>query len=288
MDVFLSEPVVIREKLSVAHNAATMRWYVETAFCGRVANLTHRVDILVAAQWTNSHNVRIRIRPLLRAAGSFVRVISLNVGRPRRVETGGGSVVTSIWKSPVEGKVPVIGHNIQGDRQSDLRVHGGPYKAIYLYPFEHYEYWSRELPGFELTYGGFGENLTTQGFTEDRVHIGDQFRVGSAILKITQPRMPCFKLGIRFGRADMVRRFWASGRSGIYFSVVEEGEIEAGDSIEQVASDPNGVSIADVVRLFKREVRDEGLLNRALKSPLRGSWKKDIQSRLLEEELEES
>jgi MOSC domain-containing protein YiiM len=215
-----------------------------------------------------------------------MRVLSVNVGGPRRVKTTAGPVLTSIWKSPVQGKIPLVGHNLNGDRQSDLRVHGGPYKAVYLYPFEHYEYWSRELPGFGLTYGAFGENLTTEGFTEDGVHIGDQFRIGSAVVQITQPRMPCYKLAIRFGRPDMVKRFWKSGRSGVYFSVIGEGEIEAGDSIEPLVSDPNGVSIGDVVRLFKGELDDDDLFGRMLKSPLRGSWKNDIQSRLVEEEMQ--
>jgi len=213
-----------------------------------------------------------------------MRVLSVNVGGPRQVETRAGIVLTSIWKTPVQRKVALIGHNLLGDRQSDLRVHGGPYKAVYLYPFEHYEYWSRQLPGFDLPHGAFGENLTTEGLSEDDVHIGDHLRIGSAIVQVTQPRMPCYKLGIRFGRADMVKRFWASGRSGVYFSVVQEGELEAGDTIEPVSSDPNRVSVGDVVRLFQGELLDDDLLQRVLKSPLMGSWKNDIQSGLLETE----
>lgn len=216
-----------------------------------------------------------------------MRVLSINVGLPRLVETRAGAVLTSIFKSPLEGKVALRGHNLQGDRQSDLRVHGGPYKAVYLYPFEHYAYWKQELPDAELPYGAFGENLTTEGISEDAVHIGDQFRIGSAIVQVTQPRMPCYKLAIRFGRADMVKRFWAGGRAGVYFSVVEEGEMEAGDRIELVASDANHVSVGDVVRLFKREKTDDDLLQRVLKSPLFGSWKKDILSGILEGEAAE-
>jgi MOSC domain-containing protein YiiM len=211
-------------------------------------------------------------------------VLSINVGGPRRIETRAGIVVTSIFKTPVEGRVVLAGYNLEGDRQSDLRVHGGPYKAVYLYPFEHYAYWKQELRDADLPYGAFGENLTTDGLIEDEIHIGDQVRIGSAILQVTQPRMPCYKLALRFGRADMVKRFWASGRSGIYFSVVEEGELEPGDRVEVVARDPNHVSVRDVVRLFKREVEDEELMERVLKVPLHGSWKRDIQSGLLEEE----
>jgi MOSC domain-containing protein YiiM len=213
----------------------------------------------------------------------MMRVLSVNVGSPRKVETRAGAVLTSIFKSPVQGKTALVGYNLQGDRQSDLRVHGGPYKAVYLYPFEHYAYWRRELPDSDLRYGAFGENLTTEGLTEDDIHIGDHVRIGSAVLQVTQPRMPCYKLGIRFGRADMVKRFWASGRSGVYFSVVHEGELESGDSIEIVASDPNHVRVGDVVRLFKGELVDNEFLQRVVKSPLRGSWKKDIQSAFFDE-----
>lgn len=211
-------------------------------------------------------------------------MLSINVGGPRQVNTRAGIVLTSIFKTPVEGKVRLVEHNIAGDRQSDLRVHGGPYKAVYLYPFEHYAYWQQQLPDADLPYGAFGENLTTEGLTEDVVHIGDRVRIGSAVLQVTQPRMPCYKLALRFGRADMVRRFWASGRSGIYFSVVEEGELESGDRIEVIATNPNRVSVRDVVRLFKREIEDDDLLERVLKVPLYGSWKRDIQSGLVEEE----
>jgi MOSC domain-containing protein YiiM len=215
---------------------------------------------------------------------STIRVLSLNVGGPRQVNTRAGIVLTSIFKVPVEGKVRLVEHNLAGDRQSDLRVHGGPCKAVYLYPFEHYAYWKQELPDADLPYGAFGENLTTEGVTEDALHIGDRVRIGSAVLQVTQPRMPCYKLALRFGRADMVKRFWASGRSGIYFSIVEEGELASGDRIEVVATDPHRVSVRDVVRLFKREVQDDELLERVLKVPLYGSWKRDIQAGLVEEE----
>jgi MOSC domain-containing protein YiiM len=207
------------------------------------------------------------------------RVVSVNVGTPREVNANGRKVLTSIFKSPVEGRAAVRRHNVEGDRQSDLKVHGGPYKAVYLYPFEHYAYWAEELPGMDLPFGVFGENLTTEGITEELAHIGDRFRFGSAVLQVTQPRMPCFKLGIRFGRADMVQRFWRSGRSGIYFSIVKEGELGRGDVIEQVAAGPEQVSVADVVRLYTGEARDTGLLERALRSPLTGSWKRDVQER---------
>ncbi len=210
-----------------------------------------------------------------------MRVLSVNVGAPRQVPAGNRIVLTSIYKVPVHGRVALRGYNLEGDRQSDLRVHGGPYKAVYLYASEHYAYWAEQLPGIDLPFGMFGENLTTQGIREDTVHIGDRFLMGSAILQIAQPRMPCFKLALRFNRGDMVKRFWNSGRSGIYLSVVQEGELGSGDPIEQVAADPERVSVADVVRLYKGEATDQDLFERALRSPLFGSWKQEIQSRRL-------
>lgn len=173
------------------------------------------------------------------------------------------------------------GYNIEGDRQSDLRVHGGPYKAIYGYASEHYDFWRRELPDADLAPGAFGENLTLAGLTEDGACIGDQYRVGSTVMQVTQPRMPCYKLNLRFGRSDMVKRFWQSNHSGIYFSAVEEGEIEAGDEIELVHREPDAIAVLDVVRLYKGEIHDSGVFERVLQSPLRGSWKKEIQERLL-------
>jgi MOSC domain-containing protein YiiM len=207
------------------------------------------------------------------------RVISVNVGEPRRVMAGDIPVITSIFKSPVHGRVAIRGYNLAGDRQADPTVHGGPNKAIYLYPSEHYSYWAGELPGMELPPGIFGENLTTAGLTEETARIGDRFRVGSAVLEVTQPRMPCYKLGIRFDRADMVKRFWQSGRSGIYFSVVEQGDVAAGDPIEQVGAGPEDVTVADVVRLFKGEENDVEKLRRALNAPLRGGWKQELEER---------
>lgn len=207
----------------------------------------------------------------------MMRVLSVNVGSPQQVQVRNTVVLTSIFKSPVAGRVAVRRHNIDGDRQSDLTVHGGPYKAVYCYPGEHYRLWSEELPDMDLQRGMFGENLTTEGLLEDAVYIGDQFRVGSAVLQVTQPRMPCFKLGIRFGRPDMVKKFWLSGRSGIYFSVVEEGDVAAGDLIEAVTHDPEGISVADVVRLYRGDEKSPELLDRALRAPLFGGWKQELQ-----------
>lgn len=208
-----------------------------------------------------------------------MRVLSVNVGMPKQVPAHPAPVLTSIFKSPLEGRVAVRRHNIDGDRQSDLTVHGGPNKAVYCYPSEHYTYWKEQLPDMNLPWGAFGENLTTEGLTEDAVSIGDRFRVGSSVLRVTQPRMPCFKLGIRFGRADMVKRFWQSGRSGIYFAVVEEGDVAAGDPIERIAGGPEEISVADVVRLYRGDEKSTDLLDRALRAPLSGSWKEELRER---------
>jgi len=207
------------------------------------------------------------------------RVLSVNVGMPRKLVAPGATVLTSIFKSPVEGRVAVRRYNLAGDQQSDLTVHGGPYKAVYSYSHEHYDYWSEQLSEGDLPYGAFGENLTTEGLTEDAVYIGDQFRVGTAVLQVTQPRMPCYKLGIRFGRADMVKRFWLSGRSGIYFSIVEEGDVAAGDVIERLLEGPERVSVSDVVRLYRGDETNAELLERALRAPLFGGWKEGLWER---------
>jgi MOSC domain-containing protein YiiM len=207
-----------------------------------------------------------------------MRLVSVNVGQPREVDTPRGIVLTSIFKSPVKGRVAVRGNNVAGDRQSDLTVHGGPNKAIYAYAWEHYTYWSGAL-GRQLTPGSFGENLTTEGLLETDVQIGAHYRVGSAVLRVTQPRMPCYKLALRFELPTMVKLFWKSGLSGIYFGVVEEGEIEAGDSIELLEGGAAGVTIADVVRVYKGEDRDGDLVERVLAAPLSGSWRQEILER---------
>jgi len=186
-----------------------------------------------------------------------------------------------MFKSPVEGRVALRRNNLEGDRQADLTVHGGPHKAVYLYPLEHYAYWAEQLPGEALPFGIFGENLTTAGLREKSVSIGDQFRIGSAVLQATQPRMPCYKLGIRFNRPDMVKRFWLRGRSGIYFSVVEEGELGTGDTIERVSSGPEPITVADVVRLFMGQEKNPEKLRQATRAPLYGGWKQELDARRL-------
>ncbi len=179
-----------------------------------------------------------------------MKVLSLNVGLPQRVPFHDREVTTSIFKSPVPGPLMLRRLNLDGDFQSDLEVHGGKNKALYAYPSEHYGYWREQLPDYEFSLGNFGENLTTEGLREQDACIGDVYRIGGATARVTQPRMPCYKLGIRFGRDDMVKRFLASGRSGIYFYVVEEGLVNVGDTIEKINAVPNGISIWDVNQAY--------------------------------------
>lgn len=212
-----------------------------------------------------------------------MNVLSVNVGLPREVDWRGKTVRTSIFKAPVSGRVRVTTLNVQGDQQSDLSVHGGTDKAIYAYPSEHYAFWRNELPGSELPWGAFGENLTIEGLLEDKVHIGDRFRVGSAEFAVTQPRMPCFKLGIRFNRPDMVKRFHRSGRSGFYLAVLRQGEIGAGDSLDLIARDDSLITVADVVGLYAADAANQDLLRRASElSALPESWREYFRERLWE------
>jgi MOSC domain-containing protein YiiM len=211
-----------------------------------------------------------------------VRLISVNTGLPRVVDWHGRAVRTSIWKAPVDGRVRVRRLNLQGDEQSDLTVHGGPEKAVYIYPSEHYEYWHRELPDEELPWGAFGENFTTEGLLEPEVRLGDRLRIGSASFMVTQPRMPCFKLGIRFGDDRMLRRFLRSGRSGFYVAVLREGDVAAGDPIELTDRDEEGVTISEVTKLYASPGDDDhDLLRRAIAAPaLPQSWKDFLIKRL--------
>ena len=211
-----------------------------------------------------------------------MKVVSLSVGLPREIAVEGGSVLTSIFKEPVDRRLRVTTLNFEGDEQSDLTVHGGVDKAVYVYPSEHYEEWRRELPEVEFPWAVFGENLTTEGLRED-VRIGDRFRIGTAEFVVTQPRMPCYKLGIRFGRMDMLKRMLRSGRTGFYFAVTTEGEVGAGDVIEPIARSEEDLTVADVVNLYTVDVKNQEMLRRATKSlVLPESWRGYFQKRLWE------
>ena len=210
-----------------------------------------------------------------------MKILSLNVGLPRLVARNEEPVSTGIFKQPVAGRVRLRTLNLDGDRQADLSVHGGPYKAVYVYPSEHYDFWKGELPGMDLPWGMFGENFTTIGFSETAVNIGDKFRVGTAEVMVTQPRLPCYKLGIRFGRADMIKRFLASERTGFYLSVLQEGEVGAGDAFELLHNDLHQVTVTDIVRLYTTEKNNSELLRRAIAvAALPESWRGYFQDHL--------
>jgi len=203
-----------------------------------------------------------------------MKLVSVNVGLPRRFEVNGKEIVTGIFKEPVAGRVAVRALNLDGDKQADLTVHGGPDKAVYAYPAEHYAYWRKELPDAELPWGVFGENLTVEGLREEELNLGDTFRIGTAELVVTQPRLPCYKLAFRFGRPDMVKRFLASRRTGFYLRVLKEGEAGAGDAIELLSRDPNNVTVADITRLYAFEKDNRELMQRAIELPaLPESWR---------------
>ena len=210
-----------------------------------------------------------------------MKVVAISVGRPREVQWRGRKVQTSIFKTPVSHRVQVKRDNIEGDQQSDLSVHGGLEKAVYAYPAEHYTYWRRELPDAELPWGAFGENFTTEGLLEDEVWIGDRYRVGTAELVVTQPRVPCYKLAIRFQQTEMVKRFLQSRRSGFYLAVEREGEVGAGDVIERFARDERRLTVAEVVALYATDSANQPLLENASDHPsLPDAWRAYFRKRL--------
>ena len=193
----------------------------------------------------------------------------------------GDPVSTEIFKEPVAGRVMLRTLDLDGDRQADLSVHGGASKAVYVYPSEHYDYWKQKLPEMKLPWGMFGQNFTTTGLFESELNIGDKFRVGSAVVMVTEPRMPCYKLGIRFSRSDMIKRFLASERTGFYFAVLQEGEVGVGDQIELIEGSKRRVRVSDITRLYTREKHNIGLLRRAIEvEALPESWRNYFQHRL--------
>jgi MOSC domain-containing protein YiiM len=217
-----------------------------------------------------------------------MKIVSVNVGMPREVSWHGRMVTTGIFKEPVGGRVALRKLNLDGDRQADLTVHGGVDKAVYCYSLAHYEYWKKELPGRELPMGVFGENFTIEDDTaesrEDSIHVGDRFSVGTAEVAVTQPRLPCYKLGVRFGSDDMVKRFLTSGRTGFYWAVVREGEVGAGDEMKLMAREANAVSVSEITSLYVAKRYGEAeirAVQRALQvKELPESWKEYLRERV--------
>ena len=212
-----------------------------------------------------------------------MKILSLNVGKPQVVVWNGKSVLTGIFKEPVTSRIPLRQFNLDGDEQADLSVHGGATKAVYAYPSEHYAYWRREYPEMDLPPGMFGENLTVEGLDEDSLHIGDRLRIGTAELIVTEPRMPCFKLGVRFGRMDIVKRFLDSRKSGFYLAVEREGEVGAGDLIERIEIDARRVTVKDIVRVYIQDKNDVETMRRAVQiDVLPQQWQQEFRERLAE------
>jgi len=210
-----------------------------------------------------------------------MKILSVNVGLPKQVTWQGKLVTTGIFKEPVNTPVMLRTLNLDGDQQADLTVHGGVNKAVYVYPSEHYGYWRAELPGVNLPWGMFGENFTTEGLLEEAVYVGDRFRIGETEVMATEPRMPCYKLGIKFGRPDIIKRFLASRRTGFYFAVVRGGMVGAGNPIELIGRAQQEISVADITRLYAFEKSDlEGLRRAIGVDSLPESWKGYFQHQL--------
>jgi MOSC domain-containing protein YiiM len=210
-----------------------------------------------------------------------VKLISLNVGRPRPVVYNGKTINTGIFKQPISGPVLLRSLNLDGDRQADLSVHGGIFKAVYAYPSEHYPFWRQEIPGSDLPWGMFGENFTTAGLSEDELHVGDRLQIGSSIVMVRQPRTPCYKLAAKFQRDDMIERFLLSGRSGFYFSVEQEGSVAAEDAFQLLTRNQDGITISEMNRLFVREKYNQQLLRKAVDTAaLPENWREYFAERL--------
>jgi len=210
-----------------------------------------------------------------------MKIEPLNVARPQLMVYQGKTINTAISKKPVSGPVALRTLNLDGDRQADLSVHGGPHKAIYAYPAEHYPDWRRELPDIDLPWAMFGENFTTSGMAEDDLHIGDRFRIGSSIVMVRQPRTPCYKLAAKFRRDDILERFLLSGRSGVYFSVEQEGTVVAGDAIQPLTTEQTGITISEMNRLFVRDKYNQDLLHKAVHTAaLPEGWREYFSERL--------
>jgi MOSC domain-containing protein YiiM len=211
-----------------------------------------------------------------------MKLISVNVSLPRDVPYRGGTIRTGIFKQPVDGRVMVRRLNIDGDGQGDLKVHGGRDMAVYAYPVEHYAFWEKQLGRHAFPCGQFGENLTVQGFMEGDTRVGDTVQVGGALLQVTQPRIPCFKLALRLETGtDFLKRFLDSGRAGYYLRVIQEGEIGAGDAIERLDPDERSATIEEFLQTYLHGKEDAARLRRVLSSrDLGAGWRDHFTERL--------
>ncbi len=207
---------------------------------------------------------------------------SINVGRPQEAQWQGKTFLTSIFKDPVSGPVKVSFTNLEGDQQSDLKVHGGPTRAIYAYASEHYEFWKKELNRTDLPWGFFGENLDISGGVfDDKLHVGDRFAIGDVELEVMQPRMPCFKLAMKLNDKSFIKKFANERRLGFYFSVLKEGTIEAGQQLTSTFVSENSITIDEIVELYFFDKDNKTLIHKALQTErLTDSWKEFLQKRL--------
>jgi MOSC domain-containing protein YiiM len=210
-----------------------------------------------------------------------MKLVSVNVGLTRLFSWQGQTFKTSIFKKAISSRVTLRWTNVDGDRQSDLSVHGGPSRAVYVYPSEHYGFWKGKLPGHDFTWGALGENFTTEGMLETKTSAGDRYRVGSAVVKVTTPRLPCYKLAAKFQPDDIVDDFISSGFCGFYFSVVEEGEVGAGDEFHFLGGETPTVTVLEAYRLYLPAAHDEKLLERGTHvQALPASWRARFQAKL--------
>jgi len=213
--------------------------------------------------------------------GDAMKVLSVNVGPPRPLQWGDQVTTSGIFKKPVQGPVNVRRLNLDGDEQADLTVHGGIHKAVYAYPSEHYPFWRKLYPSLGREWGAFGENLTTKGINEASAGIGDKIQIGSVVLTVVQPRLPCYKLAAKFDDDTIIRKFTEAGRNGIYFSVDQEGQFQAGDAITWIHRESTRFTIADAMRLLNREKLPVARLRGALQlKDLTDSWRKRVMETL--------
>ena len=180
------------------------------------------------------------------------KVLSVAVGRPRQFEFNGRPARSAIWKSPVAGRVAARGVNLEGDDQADRKAHGGPDKAVYVYAVEDLRWWERDT-GRAIPFGGFGENLTTEGIQVNDALVGERWRIGSAVFEVSEPRIPCWRLGVRMEDPGFVRRFTDAQRPGTYLRIVVEGDVGAGDALSIVSKPDHDLTVRDVFRIYTRE-----------------------------------
>lgn len=208
-------------------------------------------------------------------------ITSTNIGEPRLIEWRGQQISTGIYKHPTNQPIFLGNEDVEGDHVIDRRYHGGADKACYLYSAERYSFWKEKYPDADWGLGMFGENLTVEGLNETEIRIGDRYLAGGAIVEVSQPRQPCFKLGIRFGNQQVVDDFWVSGFPGVYVRIIQNGHVKTGDRLQLIYRIEESLSVAEVFSVFRKDVENVGLMKKALNDPrLASSCAKDIRKLL--------